>query len=318
MPRAFSSATAESVVSTVEAVFVKRGATSPQFAADFCQLSLNQASAAMELAVDLGLLRKSGNDFLPLSPLCRFFATTDQMVKASALRVVLESYEPFVFFQQSLARTPQVSTAAQQTQVAFELDEHREEIKETLVSLGTYSQAIESAGGGQYGLKVTRFDNTLAKLATACADAAGAETAIRNFIGAEVEDVCDRANVIVPLSDALIAVRDGDARNAVVNAGNAVESYLVAFASRASVNIVGATGINGKLERFDTAKVLPKKLIAVGKYLGNVRNAADHGTDSEVGAAWSIRIQTGHEYVNVTCSFLVSIRLRELTRPPSI
>jgi hypothetical protein len=318
MPRAFSSATAESVVATVEAVFVKGGAVSPQFAADFCQLSLDQASAAMELAVDLGLLKQAGKSYQAASPLCRFLANPSQMVKAAALRLILEDYEPFIFFQQSLVRTPQASTAAQQTQVAFELVAHREEIKETLVNLGTYGQAIESAGGGQYGLRATQFDNTLARLAAACADQAGAETAIRTFIGADVEDVCDRANVIVPLADALIAARDGDGRNAVVNAGNAVESYLVAFAGRAGVNIGGATGINGKLERFDTAKALPKKLVSVGKYLGNIRNAADHGTDPEVGAAWSIRTQTGHEYVNVACSFLVSIRSRELNRRPAI
>ncbi len=318
MPRAFSSATAESVVATVEAVFVKGGPASPQFAADFCQLSLDQALSAMELAVDLGLLQRAGQNYETASPLCRFFAIANQMVKAAALRVILEAYEPFVFFQQSLPMTPQASTAAQRTQVVFDLNAHREEIKETLVSLGTYSQAIESSGGGQYGVRGTPFDNTLARLAAACADVAGAETAIRAFIGAEVEDISDRADVIVPLANALVAARDGDGRNAVVNAGNAVESYLVGFAGRSGVNIAGATGINGKLDRFDAQNVLPKKLISVGKYLGNVRNAADHGVDGEVGAAWSIRNQTGHEYVNVACSFLMSIRSRELGRPPAI
>ena len=37
---------------------------------------------------------------------------------------------------------------------------------------------------------------------------------------------------------------------------------------------------------------MPKKLAAVGKYLGHVRNAADHGVDTEVGAplcGWETR-----------------------------
>jgi hypothetical protein len=59
-------------------------------------------------------------------------------------------------------------------------------------------------------------------------------------------------------------------------------------------------------------------LIFVGKYLGHVRNAADHGIDQDVGAAWTIRPQTGLEYVHVACSFLVSIRSRELNRPPDV
>ena len=51
--------------------------------------------------------------------------------------------------------------------------------------------------------------------------------------------------------------------------GNAIESYLEGLASRiGGVNLVGAAGLNAKLERFSTANALPKKLISVGKYQG--------------------------------------------------
>jgi hypothetical protein len=60
----------------------------------------------------------------------------------------------------------------------------------------------------------------------------------------------------------------------------------------------GAAGLNAKLERFATVNALPRKLIFVGKYLGNIRNAADHGLgDPDVAAPWTIQESTGMEFV---------------------
>src|SRR5207249_238160 len=113
---------------------------------------------------------------------------------------------------------------------------------------GTYCQAIEPAGGGHYSIKAAKFDSSMAKLAAATADQAGAEAAIRVLIGPDVAPVADRDNVILPLADGLIEARDGNGRGAVVNAGNAVESYLEALGGRTGVNLAGAAGINAKLE----------------------------------------------------------------------
>jgi hypothetical protein len=319
VPRAFSPATAEQVVATVEAAVVRRAAITPQFAADFGDLSVDQATAGLTLAVDLGLLKKTGNDFEAVSPICRFLGFNNQIVRSSALRVVLESYEPFVLFRDRVAAAVDASDAAQQVKMTLDLGAHREDIKATLVSLGTYCQAIDIGGGGHYTVKATAFGDALAALAAACADIDGAEAAIRDLVGTDVQAVADRGNVIVPLADGLIAARDNDGRGAVVNAGNAVESYLEGMAGRVGVNVGGAHGINAKLDRFHAqSQVIPNKLIFVGKYLGHVRNAADHGIDQDVAAAWTIRPSTGPEYVHVACSFLMSIRLRELNRPPDL
>jgi len=57
----------------------------------------------------------------------------------------------------------------------------------------------------------------------------------------------------------------------------------------------GAAGLNAKLERFATVNALPRKLIFVGKYLGNIRNAADHGLgDPDVAAPWTIQESNGN------------------------
>jgi hypothetical protein len=98
----------------------------------------------------------------------------------------------------------------------------------------------------------------------------------------------------------------------VLEAGNAAESYLVELAVPAHINPVGANGLNAKLDRFDNAHWIPKKLIFVGKHLGHDRNAADHGFDADINAAWTIRAATGLEYVFLTCSSIPPIIAKEV------
>jgi hypothetical protein len=59
---------------------------------------------------------------------------------------------------------------------------------------------------------------------------------------------------------------------------------------------------------------LPKKLSFNAKYLGHVRNGADHGVDSEVAAAWSIQESTGINYVFVAMSFIRAVHELEMGR----
>jgi hypothetical protein len=319
MAREFFSATAEQVVAAVEAVVANTGgATKADFVAEFSDLPPDQAEAALDLGTDLGFLSKDGTKYEVASPLCRFLSTPNQMQKAAVLRVLLESYTPFVVFRQRLEATELAAQAAQQTKTLLDLDAHREEIKDTLVSLGTYSHALVTEGGGRYRPEGEPAGNPLQALLASAQDATSAEALVRKQLGAEAVGTVSRDEVIVPLADAAIRARDNDSRGAVVSAGNAVESYLDGLATRLTVNLTGATGINAKLDRLGTGNTIPKKLIQVGKYLGNIRNAADHGVDPDVGASWSIREATGVEYVLVACSFIAAATHREKGHAPEI
>ena len=63
---------------------------------------------------------------------------------------------------------------------------------------------------------------------------------------------------------------------------------------------------------------LPKKLAAVDRYLGAVRNAADHGTDPDIGQAWQLQGSTGLDYIGVACSFVTACHHRENGRPHTL
>lgn len=318
MARPFSPATAEQVVAAVEAVVVNQRPTEVDFVADFLELTKDQAKAALELASDLNLLSSDAGKYLAASPLCRLVVSPNQMVKAAVLRVVLESYVPFVVFRERLAATALAATAAKQTKTVLGLNAHHEEIKDTLVSLGTYSQALVTEGGGRYRPEGSPSENTLEILTRACSDATAGEARIREQIGADAAALVSRDEVIVPLADALLRAKSGDSRGAVVAGGNAVDSYLDVLASNLGVSLAGTTGINAKLDKMAQANKLPKKLVQVGKYLGHVRNAADHGVDPEIGSSWNIRDSTAVEYVFVACSFLAATAARARGKSPEI
>ncbi len=313
MPQPFWRATAEAVVASVDAVYVYGKPADPDYVADFAQLTRANAEAALGLAVSLGLLKTTMAKYVSSSPLCRALSTANQQRKATALRVALEDYEPFVTFRARLLATGDATTAARQVKQLLQLDSHHEEIKETLLSLGQYSQALIAEGGGAYRPQGDASDYDLKALADGCASDAAAEQLIRQRLGARAVDKISRDDVIVPLANALQRAKATDARGAVVSAGNAIESYLTGLGTRLTVNLAGKPGINAKAEELGKqCAVLPTKLVQVSKYLGHVRNAADHGIDSDINAPWEIREATGLEYVFVACSFIAAVTEREV------
>ena len=259
MPRPFFQSTAEDVIASVEAVVVNGKPASAEFVAQFVDLPQDKAENALNLAVELGFLSVNADKYSACRPLSPLFSTPKLMQKAAALRIALESYEPFVLFRTRLKATDFASQAAQQTKVALDLTGHRDIIKDTLINLGTYSHALDTEGGGLYVPADEPIENRLLSLAQGCRDVVAAEARIRLQMGDAAADLVSRNDVFLPLANALLKAASGDARGAVVLAGNAVESYLEVLAGRlGGVNIAGAAGLNAKLDRFSAANALPR------------------------------------------------------------
>lgn len=315
-----SQTTADHVMGAVEAIVINGGPTTPVMIAEFLETTPANATAALEMAVELGLVALNGTDYIVNSPLCRFTRTDDQ--KVAVLRILIESYRPFTTFRDQLLATSDLNKAAQSSKIFCAIPASRDVVKETLISLGTYSRALIPEGGGHYQLDAASLFNALTKIAASCIDMVQAEGRIRDQLGPEATAVVNRENVIVPLADALFKANQRDPDGAVQQAGNAVESHIVAMAGRMvpPVNVAGANGIAQKLSRFGgTPRRLPMKLVHVGEYLSAIRNAADHGVDIDISnQPWLIRDATGLEYVFVACSFIAATIGIERNQPPAI
>jgi len=306
MARMFSHTTAELVIQVVEAVQAAGKATI-DLVQHFCDLSHPQAENALILAVELQLISRNGTEYKPSNPLVKFVSTPDEARKAALLRVVLESYEPFVCFRERLLATNSADTAAQHTKTLLDLGAHREDIKDTLISLGTYTSALISQGGGRYTASNQGIENPLLTIANTANDQASSEFVVRRQIGQRVDQL-DRQEVVLPISNALLKAKAGDTYGAVTESARAFESYIARLAQRMDVNLTGASGIIQKLDKFRPDNKLPKKVVESAKYLGHIRNAAEHGidVDPEVGDIWHIQESTALQYVFVTCSFITA------------
>lgn len=311
--------TADNVVGAAEAVLAGRGNATAQDVANFLDLPLANAIPALELAEDLGLIRQVEETYEVASPLARLLSTPILAQRAAVLRVAVESYQPYFVFRERLhAGAESVSAAAQQTRALLDLTEHREVIKQTLVSLGTYCQSLRATAGGKYEVRFD-FDRDMAtQLQGAVSELAEAELRVRDWLSEGARSYVDMVHVLQPLAESYFKVSQGDSRGAIVTAGNAVESHLSRLANDMGVDVANSPGLGAKVAALDAAKRLPKKLVAVGRYLGNVRNAADHGIDPEIGAPWNIRSGTGEDFLRVAVTFIDATTSFKDGHPPSI
>ncbi len=305
MVRHFYQATAEQVVVVSEAVAsLKEGDATT--IASFTDLLPETANNALHLASDLGLLSENSGEFTLGNPLCRLLRTPQDGEKAAILRVTIESYEPFLIFREEHEATNNITDAAQRTKVKLNLDCHREQVKETLLSLATYSGALTAGQGNTYERDARGLTAVLDELAAGSREIAEATLTIREELGDAAVQV-DHDHVILPLAAGLRHAAASNGREAVLQAGIAVENFLTAAAAHHATNIAGANGINAKMDRLRQAGHYPPKLLNICKYVGHVRNAADHGADAEIGEPWNITAQTGRNYVFVAAMFIRSM-----------
>ena len=305
-----SQTTAEHVLGVTEAVYAYRKPVQGPDIAAFLDITLGQAQSALGLAVDLALVSNDGSgNFTTTGPLPRLISGSEVATRAAILRIVLEPFPPFVTFEERWLSTADPAKAATQTKQIHALHPHRDEVKETFLSLATYSGVFVTQSGGQYVLADQANENSLLAIAVACADQASAIQRIRTLVGPSAAAQISHDQVVELLATALrrAGMPDG-ANEAVTLAGNAMESYLFTEGNSRGLAVAGAHGINAKLNLFlnHTPRLLPEKLIRFGNYLGHVRNAADHGIEAEIGVAWTIRPNTGLEYVYACCSFVSS------------
>ena len=273
----------------------------------FTDLPQPTVESALHLSVDLGLLTEDAGQFKSTSPLCKLLRTPQDGEKAAILRVMIESYDPFLVFREELEATNDVTVSAQRTIAKLNLDCHREHVKETLLSLATYSGALIAGHGNNYERNAKGISSLLDELTAGSREVAEATHTVRAELGSDAAGQVDHDEVISPLAAGLRHAAAGAGREAILQAGIAVENFLSEMATQHGTNIGGTNGINAKMDRLVQAGHYPRKLHNISKYLGHLRNAADHGNDAEIGAPWDISGSTGRNYIFVASLFIRSM-----------
>ena len=292
---------------TVSEAVVALGGSDAATIAAFTDLPQPTVDGALNLAADLELLTENAGQFASASPLCKLLRTPQDGEKAAILRVVIESYDPFLVFREELEATNDVTASAQRTKAKLDLTCHREQVKETLLSLATYSGALIAGHGNSYKRDAKGISVILDELAAGSREIAEATHTVRTELGLVAAGEVSHDQVILPLAVGLRHAAAGSGREAVLQAGIAVENFLTSAAAHQGTNTAGANGINAKMNCLVQAGHYPGKLHNICKYLGHIRNAADHGNDAEINAPWDISGPTGRNYIFVAAAFIRSM-----------
>jgi hypothetical protein len=309
MPFSITPTTAEHIIGAVDATLQQPDGASDTFVAGFLDVPVDSARNALVMAEQLKIIRQNNQLYSAINPYAHYLVTSNIHQKAAILRLILEQYLPYKAFKHRLTITESTNEAVNQVKAIYSISTHREEVLSTFLSLGTYTNSLIGESAGRYRVSEPLDDGFFNIVTEVVQDREQAEFIIRTNLGRNASEWIDYQDVFTPLVTAyqnLDSVKN-DPRAPIVNAANALESFLTQYANHHGVNISGATGINAKADKLSTARHLTVKHKNMVKYLGHVRNAADHGIDAAIGQMWDISTRTSIEYVHVAQSVIIDL-----------
>lgn len=98
----------------------------------------------------------------------------------------------------------------------------------------------------------------------------------------------------------------------IVCAANAFESFLADYAAQKGISLSGRNGILQKRDALSAH--ISKKHRGMIEFVGQIRNAADHGADpDENNQVWTITNETASIYPCIIAALIKAIFLRDAT-----
>lgn len=301
MPFEIFPTTAEHIIGATDSVLLQSRGCKKEFVADFLNLPIDAAENALKMAEQIGFIEflpPPDEHYISKSYNSKYLVTSNEKQKATILKLMLENYEPFRLFTLRLNITGSADNSAEQIKTYYSLTSHRDIIKNTILNLGTYSQSIVSEGAGLYKVNHELNDDSFSKINEIVSSREQCTLEISKILGEETVLWANKEEVIEHLTTAYELLRNmkNDVRAPILYAANAYESFLSQIGSHTGVPLGTFHGINSKLDELSRRNILKTKHKFIGKYIGHIRNACDHGNDAEIGAAWDVSHETSRSY----------------------
>ena len=307
-------APAEDIVGVVDAILAKPLECSEDFISEFADISTTQTANALHMASQLGLVGKdiATGFYTSNSFLARLIVSSrDDNHKAAIMRLVLEQYEPYITFKARFSFSNVIDLACKQVKSLYSMSCGYKDIRNAIINIATYSKAMINDGASSYKLNQDEV-SYIEILELALKFKANDDNALRAQLGETVCDYLDTEKIFNPLSDAYSKIQniDTDPQATILYAGNAFESFLHQIADGHSISLIGKNGIGQKCDALNS--ILSKKHRGMIQYICQVRNAADHGADSdEGGKVWAVSNESALMYPIIVASVIKNIVLRE-------
>jgi hypothetical protein len=286
--------TAEQVVDAVEAVTLAAAACTPADVAGHVNLPQASVERALAVAEKLGLVNKTGSKYVAAAPYEHYFAEASESRRIDVLRFALEAFPPYRYFKQRLAFHGDPLRGARETKLRFGYENHEGEIRETLISLGQFAGSLTYSTEASYSVAGSgAVDEFLAVADAISTDRSTIEDYIRNRLGnvayAYIQD--ERDDIVTHLRAALAkAVAEEFDESIVMEVANACENFLTKLADDQTppTSLSGKYGVIQKAMALKDAGAIATKHMGYMNFLGHLRNAAEHGIDTEINAEWDV------------------------------
>ena len=309
--------TADDIVAVIDAINAKGQGADHDFISEFTGiLNQGQTDNALKMAIDLQLIKEntSNNTFEISSPFARLLSTAiiDDH-KSAIMRIILEQYAPFDTFKSRFAITQNIELACKQTKTIHSMSSSERDIKNTIISMATYSKILKRTGANTYHFYQGAQSDHLQYIDEIIELKLMDEMLMKNYFGDTICQFADDTSVIRPLIDAIAKSKGDplDTKAVILYAGNAFESFLGQFAQYKNVSLQGKNGIISKLTAFNSNDI-SKKHRGIIECIGQIRNAADHGTDQyENNMTWTVSKETAIMYPLLVASIIKNIIQRE-------
>ena len=306
--------TAEDVVGVIDAILAKPNECTKEFVSEFADISIAQTVNALQMAEQLNLISHNSATgfFASQSYLARLIVSSrDDNHKAAIMRLVLEQYEPFVTFKTRYSFSDSIDLACKQVKTLYSMSSSYRDIKNSIISIATYSKAMINDGANSYFLNQDDV-SYIEILELALKFKATDDNALRNHLGDKTCNFLDIERVFNPLSDAYSKIQNisTDSKTPILYAGNAFESFLQQIADKHAISLTGKNGIGQKSDALSV--ILSKKHRGMINYIVQVRNAVDHGADSdEGGRIWGVSEETANIFPMLVATIIKDILQRE-------
>ncbi len=309
--------TAEDIIGAVDAVFQKPDGITPQVLEEFLDTTPTNAKNALIMATQLNLIKEDKNIFFQNENiLASYLILCNFSQKAAILRIVLEKYDPYRKFKQRIQDNVSIQDAGRQVKALFNIPEDRSDITSTLISLGTFTESLNVEGGGRYTINTDVHMPYLDILEISIGSSDAIELHLRNELTPVVFDWLNHHDIVEQLINAYgrLSLVSEDQKAPIVHAANAVEAFLNQYADSIGINVKNKFGINAKIDEIENQGSINPKHKNMFKYLGHIRNAADHGPDSLINQTWDISEQTSILYVQTSIRAIRSLYLFQKSR----
>lgn len=309
--------TADDVVAVIDAINAQGDSATREFVMLFTGIAtITQVSNALDVACDMSMIsfNSTPSTYRISSPLAHLLSTAikeDQ--RAALLRIILEQYEPFNTFKVRFAITQNIDVSCAQIKAIHSITANERDIKNTIISLGTYAKILKRENASTYSFFTNKDSDHLQLINELLEEKTKNEMLLWQFMGECVYNFANYNNVIRPLLDSSSKAMSEpiDTKAVILYAGNAFESFLDQYAITKQISLQGKTGIISKMSAFSSTDISKKHRGQI-EYIGQVRNAADHGADiHEANMTWAITKETASVYPIIVSLAIKNILQRD-------